>query len=345
MLVCLSSVGLCPANWTRADGVLDIESMLKPGRVLGHYRIERELGRGTFGCVLAAQDLRLHRQVALKVIRKTTTESESNLLNEARSAAAVNHPNVCTIYAVEEIDGLPTIVMEYLDGIPLDRYIANGFGDSTFKTIARGLASGLAAAHKAGIIHGDLKPANVILRNSSEPVILDFGLARLLQQHPTSAPPDSNQREASSPAEQSAIESTDVWQVDPAQIWISQDPSGSASTADYEVGPKAEDRSAPNPYGKISGTPAYMSPEQARGAILSEATDIFSLGQIFAEMLTGVRPLDKMGPLQIFQTLQKPEFVSSIAKNLPAEYQELVASMLTIEPANRPTAQEVAQKL
>ncbi len=100
----LQSGGLCPSSWKRADGVLDVASMLKPGRVLGHYQIERELGRGAFGQVLAAKDLRLHRTVALKVIAKQDGQTRTQLLNEARTAAGINHPNVCTVYSADEVD-------------------------------------------------------------------------------------------------------------------------------------------------------------------------------------------------------------------------------------------------
>ncbi|MEM1069248.1 MAG: redoxin domain-containing protein, partial [Planctomycetota bacterium] len=111
MIDALKVGGLCPANWRNADGVLDVGKMLQPGRVLGHYRIERFIGAGGFAQVLSAHDLRLGRRVALKILAPRSDASEGMLLDEARMAARVNHPNVCTIYAVDVIDTVPTIVM------------------------------------------------------------------------------------------------------------------------------------------------------------------------------------------------------------------------------------------
>ena len=178
----LQAGGLCPSNWKRADGILDVASMLQPGRVLGHYRIESELGRGAFGQVLAAEDLRLERKVALKVISKHGRQTESKLLKEARTAAGISHSNVCTVYSADTIDTLPTIVMEYLEGGSLSDVIANGLGDQEFRSLAHQVAQGLAAAHAKGIVHGDLKPANIIMRQSGEPVIVDFGLAQSIRE-------------------------------------------------------------------------------------------------------------------------------------------------------------------
>ena len=123
VLDALRTGGLCPASWTSADGTIDLEGALEPGRILGHYRIRKRLGGGAFGSVFAAWDLRLERMVALKVLRSNLFESREATLSEARAAARLNHPYVCSVYAVDEEDGLPTIVMEYLDGQPLSNVI------------------------------------------------------------------------------------------------------------------------------------------------------------------------------------------------------------------------------
>ncbi|MEK6246752.1 MAG: redoxin domain-containing protein, partial [Planctomycetales bacterium] len=128
VLDALRSGGLCPASWTRADGTLDAENALQPGRILGHYRIQKKLGEGSFGSVFGVHDMRLQRMVALKVLRKSLGESHDMLLQEARMAAALNHSNVCTIYTVDIIDGLPLIAMEYIEGRTLADVIHDGLG-------------------------------------------------------------------------------------------------------------------------------------------------------------------------------------------------------------------------
>jgi serine/threonine protein kinase len=172
---------VCPASWTAADGTIDPERSLKPGKILGHYRIRKRLGAGTFGTAFASWDLRLERVVALKVLRQKVFESREAALAESRAAARLNDPHLCTLDAVEEVDGLPVIVMEYLDGQPLSQLIADGLAMEDAQRIASQIASGLAAADAEGVVHGDLKPANIIVTKSGAAKILDFGLARSRQ--------------------------------------------------------------------------------------------------------------------------------------------------------------------
>ena len=187
VLDALRTGGLCPANWTSADGNIDPEKALRPGRVLGHYRIRESVGSGSFGSVFAALDLRLERLVALKVLKRNVFESRNVVLAEARAAAALNSPNVCTIYAVDEEDGLPVIAMEYLDGPVLSDVIERGLERPVALDLARQIAQGMADAHEAGIVHGDLKPANVIVTSRGIAKIVDFGLANASAHHTTSA--------------------------------------------------------------------------------------------------------------------------------------------------------------
>lgn len=173
----LRTGGLCPASWTTADGTMDVERALKPGSVLGHYRIRSQVGSGTFGTVFAAMDLRLQRIVALKILKRDIVQARESLLIEARSAARLNHPNVCTVYAIDEEEGLPVIAMEYLDGKTLSQLIAEGISRDDAVDIATQIASGLAAAHQQALVHGDLKPANIMVGADGATKILDFGLA------------------------------------------------------------------------------------------------------------------------------------------------------------------------
>ena len=155
---------------------------LQPGAMLGAYRLVRVLGRGGMGVVFEAEDTRLHRRVALKAVSTLggTGAEEQRLRREARAAAALVHPNVATVYALEEIDGRAYIASEYLDGETLREVVRRGpLPRDEALGIALGLASGLEAAHRQGIVHRDLKPENVLRLADGRVKILDFGLAHL----------------------------------------------------------------------------------------------------------------------------------------------------------------------
>ncbi|QDT42698.1 Alkyl hydroperoxide reductase subunit C [Gimesia alba] len=334
ILDALQAGGLCPANWKRADGVLDTASLLKSGRVLGHYRIVRALGQGAFGQVFEADDLRLERKVALKVILKQNDQTEKQLLREARAAAGINHPNVCTIYSADLIDTLPTIVMEYIDGAPLTDLIGSGCDHRRFRRIAQQIALGLAAAQEKGIVHGDLKPANILLRDGETPVIVDFGLARSFQQRET-VTSDSTDSEppASVTTNTDATPEADLSSLDLEETIVFENHPVETATL-----------SAAHSNG-ISGTPAYMSPEQARGAALSEASDIFSLGLIFVQMLSGTSVMRDMTALEIIATLWRPDFVASLTEQIPSEFRNELIDLFAMDPTNRPSAKEVGRRM
>lgn len=312
VLDALQTGGMCPANWRSADGVLDVAAMLTPTRVIGHYQIEQELGRGSFASVYSAWDKRLERRVALKVLRDPGSESGEALLAEARMAASVNHPNICTIYSIEQIDGLPLIVMEYLDGQPLSLMIGNGFSSGAFRMIASRLCSGLAAAHELGIVHGDLKPANVLIRNAMDPVIVDFGLANSLRRQPSDADPD-----------------------DPMDL-IRQEETTEVF-ADLGSRP-LDETSRFTPVSQITGTPAYMAPEQTSGLAGTAASDIYSLGLILVEMLSRRRSWNSMDLPQLLAALHDPHRGEELASRVDPQYRDVLRRMLSIEPAERPTA-------
>jgi predicted Ser/Thr protein kinase len=153
---------------------------------LGRYRILRELGRGAMGTVYLAHDCQLERPVALKVPQFTAAdgpEVRQRFLSEARAAATIQHPNVCPVYDVGEIDGTPYLTMAYLQGQSLAQLVNGGaLPQQQAAAIVRQLTVALHAAHERGIIHRDLKPSNIIINQQGEPVILDFGLARRLRQ-------------------------------------------------------------------------------------------------------------------------------------------------------------------
>ena len=313
----LQTGGLCPANWTAADGTIDAEQALQPGRVLGNYRIRRKLGGGTFGTVFAAWDLRLERTVALKILKRTLFESREAALAEARVAARLNHPHVCTIYSVEEIDGLSAIVMEYLDGSHLAHALQNLSHDRVFRLAAQ-IAAGLAAAHARDIVHGDLKPANVMITQEGTAKILDFGLSAS-QRLPVSDAPDDGQRGAAARDRQ----------------WAGADVDATIDHNDSATGKPAG----------LRGTLAYMAPEQAAGLPATAASDVFSLGLMLVEMLTGRRALVEMRPIDLLLRLDRDDLASEITAGVDDACRELLMAMLSREAARRPSIEEVARTL
>jgi eukaryotic-like serine/threonine-protein kinase len=182
VLAALQSGGLCREDWMADDPTVDPFQAIRPGRYFSHYLIEAEVGSGTFARVFRARDLQLDRAVALKVFKPDCPVTPSAALAEARSAAALNHPNLCTIYAVDDSAGVPIISMEYIRGETLSRISRAGplLLDSLL-SVTRQLASGMAAAHAEGIVHGDLKPENVMVTAEGLVKVLDFGLARRLR--------------------------------------------------------------------------------------------------------------------------------------------------------------------
>src|ERR1700720_2324813 len=162
------------------------------GRTLAHYRINSAIGAGGMGEVYRATDMKLGRDVALKILPPDVAGDPERLARfhrEARAVAALNHPNVVTLYSVEECDGVHFLTMELIEGQPLDRMIsANGLPVERIVEIAGAVAEGLAAAHEKGIVHRDLKPANVMVTPEGRVKVLDFGLAKEMR---TAGPADA----------------------------------------------------------------------------------------------------------------------------------------------------------
>ena len=184
VLTALQSGGLCREDWMTDHQVFDPFTALRPGNYFSHYLIEAEVGSGTFARVYRARDLQLDRPVALKVFKPDCPVTPSAALAEARAAAALNHPNLCTIYAVDDTAGVPIIAMEYIAGRPLSQHArGDRLSLDSLLSIALQTAAGMAAAHAAGIVHGDLKPENVMVTEEGLVKVLDFGLARRLRRN------------------------------------------------------------------------------------------------------------------------------------------------------------------
>ena len=276
--------GLCPAERKQGEPALDVGRELQPNRILGHYRIEAVLGGGSFGTVYRARDLTLDRTVALKVIRPGGSVAPEALLAEARAAAALTHPNVCSIHAVDSSLGPPMIVMEYVDGDPLSRRIQGAtLAPQQAKLFGRQIALGMAAAHAHGVVHGDLKPANILITPDGMVKIVDFGMA---------------QRAAGT----RSGDETGIWN--------------------------------PTPSGGISGTPAYMAPEQAQGQPPTQASDVFSLGLILYEMVTGRRARAEGNLLQLLRRIDQ-EDPAQYAGQAAEPFASILRQALALDPAQR----------
>ena len=286
--------GLCPGERQRGEPGLDVSRELGPNRVIGPYRVEASLGGGGFGNVFRARDVTLDRTVALKVIRAGSPVAPEALLTEARAAAALNHPNVCIIHAVDSSLGVPMIVMEYVDGQPLSRILDAPLEPKQASLLGRQIALGMAAAHAHGVVHGDLKPANILVTAAGMAKIVDFGMARRRV-----APPDGDQ--------------TGIWH--------------------------------PTPSGGISGTPAYMAPEQARGHAAMPASDLFSFGLILFEMATGRRARADGDILQLLRAIDR-EDPTEYAAQAPEPFGGILRQVLAIDPAERRISMaQIAERL
>src|SRR5215207_5666593 len=168
-----------------------------PVKTIAHYRIVEPIGAGGMGAVYKAYDTKLQRVVALKVLPPEYVSQEDRrrrFFQEARSASALNHPHILTIYEVGEDDGRPYIAMEYIEGETLRQKIKNGLQVKEILDIAIQIAAGLARAHELGIIHRDLKPENLMLSRDGYAKILDFGLAKLVPDRERALVADSEQK-------------------------------------------------------------------------------------------------------------------------------------------------------
>ena len=265
---------------------------IKPGTRLDDYEVETLLGSGGMGEVYRARDTRLKRAVAIKVLPQFVSNDPNRLRRfeqEAQAAAALNHPNIVAVFQLGAYDGTPFMVLELLEGQNLRERLSDGaLPVSMVVDYGVQITRGLAAAHEKGIVHRDLKPENLFLTKDGRVKILDFGLAKLTQDHP-------------------ALDSD---------------------------APVLTERTEP---GMVLGTAGYMAPEQVRGRKADHRTDIFALGAILYEMLTGRRAFRKATSAETMSSIlnEEPQRISQIAPNLPAALHRVVQRCLEKNPEQR----------
>ncbi len=310
------------------------------GRRFGHIRITDVIGEGGMGEVYAGYDESLDRRVALKALHaedRLDGEARERMLREARALSKLDHPNICRIHDYIESNDVDILVLEYIDGRTLFDFLTRDVTRAERLRIALAIADVLVAAHREGIIHRDLKPENVMITRTGEVKVLDFGLVRWLRSSTIAS-------------------SVHLYAVNAPDVPMAAVP------AEYEtVRPPLDDRNitlahaGPTPPPRVRhkfrtragitmGTPLYMSPEQARGAELVPASDMFSFGLVLQFLFTGADPHPpELTAREIMMRVARgqTEPVQGAAPDVTA----LIARLKQLAPADRPTAAETVARL
>ncbi|MBU1728307.1 protein kinase [Patescibacteria group bacterium] len=255
--------------------------VLTKGTIVSHYRIIEKIGAGGMGEVYLAEDTKLNRQVALKFLSSqflSTSDAKTRFVNEARAAAALDHPNICPVYEIDEANGRSFIAMAYINGVSLAEKVKAGpLKLQEVLSLGIDIALGVQEAHEKGIVHRDIKSANVLVTRKGQGKVTDFGLAKIV------------------------------------------DASGLTKT------------------GTVMGTAPYMSPEQVRGETVDYRSDIWSLGVVIYEMLTGELPFKgDSGHAVTHQIVHEDAApITSVRTGVPLEFERIARKCLTKDPSSR----------
>ncbi len=266
----------------------DKSPQLRTGQTLGHYKIIEQIGKGGMGEVYLAKDTKLDRKVAIKILFEKFSEHESNLqrfIQEAKTASSLNHPNILVIHEIGETENSQYIVSEHIEGKTLRELTkTKSLKLAEVLDFSVQIAGALAAAHKATLIHRDIKPENIMVRPDGFLKILDFGLAKLVEQKNLSI---------------NSLEDETLKQNQTAK-------------------------------GIILGTVNYMSPEQAKGKIVDEQTDIFSFGIVLYELITGLNPFASETTNETIAAILKsePKPISFYVPDISPKLEQIVSKAL-----------------
>jgi tetratricopeptide (TPR) repeat protein len=305
------------------------------GRHVGRLRIDGLLGEGGMGKVYRGFDELLERRVALKMVRpgrQLSAEARTRFLREARVLSRLDHPHICRVYDLLETAEGDFLVLELIEGRTLRQAQAEGLGGAERLRIAAEIAEALAAAHHEHVVHRDLKPDNVMVTTGGAVKVLDFGIARALGER---APAMLRQADTGPVTGGEAAASVG----EPGKGETQADAASSAS----RPSPGRADSAFQTVRGSLLGTARYMSPEQAAGGEVTEASDVYSLGIVLQELFTGRPAYPDLPLLQLVALVAegRPEPLTGVEPELAA----LLSRLLTRDPAARPTAGEAAARL
>ncbi|MBA3355991.1 MAG: protein kinase [Pyrinomonadaceae bacterium] len=280
-----------PAGDAAAELLLERHARLTPGTMVNRYKILDLLGKGGMGVVYLAEDTELHRRIALKVLPAGFTRDSDRVrrfVQEAHAASALNHPNIVTIHEIGRLDDVHFIVTEFIEGQTLREQFRAGMRLAEALEVAIQVAAALDAAHAAGIVHRDIKPENIMLRSDGYVKVLDFGLAKLVEN-----------------------------QMSSQNLETGKEPVGT------------------NP-GMVMGTVNYMSPEQARGLDVDARTDLWSLGVVLYEMVTGRVPFGgETTSHVVVSILENDPAPLALRSDLPPELEQIITQALRKDKTER----------